>query len=141
MTTVLKDRLCVAVGVIVNEQQQVLIAKRDERLHQGGLWEFPGGKVEQGETVPQALARELQEEVGLTVLSANPLMIVKHDYNDESGKKNVLLDVWRVHRFSGIARGCEGQPIKWVCVEELDNYSFPRANRPILRQLLEGQQK
>lgn len=139
MTTGMQDRLCVAVGVIVNEQQQVLIAKRGEQLHQGGLWEFPGGKVEVGETVSQALARELQEEVGLTVISADPFMVVKHDYNDESGKKNVLLDVWRVHRFSGVARGCEGQPIKWVHVEELDNYIFPRANRPILRQLLERQ--
>jgi len=136
----MQERMHVAVGVIVNGQQQVLIAKRDKHLHQGGLWEFPGGKVEQGETVLQALARELREEVGLTVLSADPLMIVKHDYNDERGIKNVLLDVWRVEGFSGTARGCEGQPIKWVRVDELDKYNFPKANRPILNQLLEGQQ-
>ena len=99
------DAVHVAVGVIFNSQQnQILIAKRPEHLHQGGLWEFPGGKVSAGERVDQALKRELFEELGITVIEAQPLMAVQHDYSD----KQVFLDIWTVTQFTGNAQGAEG---------------------------------
>jgi 8-oxo-dGTP diphosphatase len=98
-------------------------------VHQGGLWEFPGGKVEAGESVPDALARELHEEVGIDVQQSRPLIRVFHSYPD----KKVLLDVWRVDDFTGEAHGKEGQPYKWVKPEQLVDFSFPEANLPIIR--------
>ena len=97
----------VAVGVIFDNQKadQILIAKRPQHLHQGGLWEFPGGKVSEDETVDQALERELLEELGITVIQSQPLMQVQHNYSD----KQVFLDIWTVTQFSGEARGLEGQ--------------------------------
>ena len=83
-------RLHVAAGVIRGADGHVLIAKRPLDKHQGGLWEFPGGKVEEGETAEAALARELAEELGIAVIAARPLIQVRHDYPD----KQVLLDVW-----------------------------------------------
>ena len=121
----------VAVGIIYNLQQQILIAKRAEHKHQGGCWEFPGGKVETGETVRQALDRELEEELGIEVVTASPLMTVNHNYND----KQILLDVWQVTEFIGIARGNEGQAIRWITIEECDNYQFPAANRGIIGKI------
>ena len=118
----------VAVGVVINAQQQILIALRPEHAHQGGLWEFPGGKVERGESVQQALARELEEELGIQAVSFSPLTEIHHDYGD----KQVHLDVWWVNQFEGIAEGREGQPLKWVSAEGLKNYSFPEANKPII---------
>jgi 8-oxo-dGTP diphosphatase len=118
----------VAVGVIRNARGQVLIAQRQAHLHQGGLWEFPGGKVEPGETVLQALRRELREELAITVEDASPLLKIRHRYPD----RRVFLDVWQVHAFSGVPAGVEGQPICWVAAEELSRYEFPSANRPIV---------
>lgn len=118
----------VAVGVILDKNQNILIALRPEDAHQGGLWEFPGGKVEQGETVETALSRELYEELGLEFISCRPLIEVRHDYTD----KSVLLDVWWVDTFNGLAEGKEGQPIKWVSPSALPDYAFPEANKPII---------
>lgn len=119
----------VAAAVVVNADADILIAKRALDAHQGGLWEFPGGKVEEGESVEQALSRELFEETGIRVEQARPLIRVHHDYAD----KSVLLDVWRVDAFSGEAHGREGQPVKWVKPGQLSAYSFPDANQPIIR--------
>jgi 8-oxo-dGTP diphosphatase len=120
--------LHVAVGVIFNEQGQVLLSKRPPHVHQGNLWEFPGGKLNPGEGVGQALSRELREELGITILKARPLLQVRYDYWDRS----VLLDTWRVDRFSGIARGQEGQPVVWVWPKDLSTYPLPVANQPIV---------
>lgn len=73
-------RIHVAVGIILNANGQILLAKRPEHLHQGGKWEFPGGKVELNETVTQALIRELKEEVALNVHSSEPFMALSYDY-------------------------------------------------------------
>ncbi|MBD9482371.1 Nudix family hydrolase [Pseudomonas sp. PDM14] len=121
-------RVHVAAAVIRGADDQVLIAKRADDQHQGGLWEFPGGKVEEGEAVQAALARELEEELGIRVSAARPLIQVQHDYPD----KQVLLDVWEVSAFSGEPHGAEGQPLAWVAPRELDNYAFPAANQPIV---------
>lgn len=120
--------LHVAVGVIKDINGNILISLRHDSAHQGGLWEFPGGKVEIGETVEQAVMRELKEELGISVQQLAPLIKIKHQYTD----LNVFLDVWSVTLFSGNPVGCEGQKIKWVSPEELDFYSFPKANHPII---------
>jgi 8-oxo-dGTP diphosphatase len=121
----------VAVAAIVNERQQALVALRPGHVHQGGLWEFPGGKLEPGESVIQALRRELDEELGIRIGRARPLIRVRHRYPD----KAVLLDVWKVDAFEGIPRGRQGQPLEWVAVDELAARTFPAANLPIIRAL------
>jgi len=120
--------LQVAAGVIKNPQGQILIALRDASLHQGGLWEFPGGKLEPGETAEQALIRELKEELDINAHAAMPLITVKHSYPD----RHVQLNVFLVESFSGLAKGCQGQPLKWVEPDDLLNFSFPAANQPII---------
>ena len=124
----MKKVLQVAVGVIKNTQGEILIALRDRSAHQGGLWEFPGGKIEQDETVEKALTRELKEELDIDVEAALPLITINHDYADLS----VRLKVWSVERFLGQAKSCEGQPLKWVKPCELEYFSFPEANLPII---------
>lgn len=119
----------VAAAAIFDDEGRVLITRRADDAHQGGLWEFPGGKVEAGETVRDALARELHEELGIEVQQARPLIRIRHDYPD----KSVLLDVWRVDGFSGEAHGREGQPLTWVEPRTLSEYAFPAANQPIIR--------
>ncbi len=129
-----KKRLWVAVGVIENEQDQIFICQRAARQHQAGKWEFPGGKVEEGETLQQALKRELFEEIGIEVEACEPLLKIEHDYAD----KAVLLDVWRVTAFSGSPYGKEGQPGLWVARPDLVNYDFPEANQPITLRVIQG---
>lgn len=121
-------RVHVAAAVIRREDGCILIARRPDHLHQGGLWEFPGGKVEAGESVHVALERELLEELGIRVSRARPLLKVSHDYTD----KQVLLDVWEVSAFSGEPHGAEGQPLAWVSPRQLPEYDFPAANQPII---------
>ena len=123
-----KQCLHVAVGVIRDGDGRILITQRAKHAHQGGFWEFPGGKLEAGEPVQQALARELEEEVGIQVQSAAPLIRINHDYGD----RHVLLDVWNVTAFAGQARGCEGQAMRWIDAEQLREFSFPAANLPII---------
>ncbi len=118
----------VVVGVIKNALGQVLISLRHDGLHQGGLWEFPGGKVELGESDQQALVRELKEELSINVHSACPLITINHRYPDQS----VQLRVYTVADFSGEAQGLEKQEIKWVNVDKLSDYDFPAANLPII---------
>lgn len=121
----------VAVGVIKSTDNKILIAKRADDAHQGGLWEFPGGKVEQGEAVLDALKREFKEEVNLEIYNAEPLMEIKHDYGD----KIVLLDIWLSKDFSGTASGVEGQQVLWVDIDSLNDYKFPEANKKIIEKL------
>jgi len=123
-----QNPLQVAVGVIKNPADQVLISLRDETAHQGGLWEFPGGKIEAGESAGQALCRELKEELDITVMASTPLITINHQYPGLA----VQLKVFLVDQFSGHAKSCEGQPFKWVAANELADYAFPKANRPII---------
>lgn len=121
----------VAVGVIQNADGKILIARRADTAHQGGLWEFPGGKVDAGESLPDALTRELREELAIEIERTEPLIQIRHDYSD----KSVLLDVHKVTAFSGVAQGNEGQPILWVSPSELSEYAFPAANKAIITAL------
>ena len=121
-------RIHVVAAVIRGADGRILIARRAATQHQGGLWEFPGGKVEAGESVDAALARELREELGIEVSRSRALIKVSHDYPD----KQVLLDVWEVTGFTGEPHGAEGQPLAWVSPRDLVNYEFPEANAPIV---------
>ncbi len=109
----------------------MLLALRPDHLHQGGLWEFPGGKVEADEEVLAALKRELCEELGITVISARPLIRIRHHYPD----KAVLLDVWRVDGFTGQAVPHAAQRLEWIKPEDLMGRNYPAANLPILAAL------
>lgn len=122
----------VAVGVLVDKERRVLIARRPDDVHQGGLWEFPGGKIETGETVGAALARELSEELGIMIDGSRPLLTVNHDYGD----KQVTLRVELVECWQGEPFGAEGQPLAWVAISALERYAFPEANRSIVECLL-----
>ncbi len=128
----MSKRVHVAVAVIV-QIERILISKRDIAAHQGGKWEFPGGKVEPNESIEQALVRELREEVGIDVLQHEPFMLIEHDYQD----KLVKLDVHLVLEFEGQAEGKEGQLVRWVPVTDLNDYDFPAANQPIVAALNE----
>ena len=121
----------VAVGVIVRDKQYFL-TKRLDSVHQGGKWEFPGGKVEKDETVSQALHRELQEEIAIDILSCYPLIEINHDYGD----KKVLLDVYVVDNFQQEPIAQEGQESGWFSLDELVNLDFPKANAVIIEKLL-----
>lgn len=118
----------VAVGLVVNKQGELLISKRQEGQHLEGLWEFPGGKIEKNESVHQALARELFEEVGIEIGMSSPLLDLEYEYPG----KTVYLRVRVVKEFSGIATGKEGQEIDWMPVERFDDYPFPPANTEIM---------
>ena len=118
----------VAVGVILDQNRNILLTRRAADSHQGGLWEFPGGKVEAGESLELALGRELREELGITIGRTSALLEITHDYGD----KAVLLDVHMVWDFTGEAQGLEGQPLVWVAAEELAQYPLPAANVPIV---------
>lgn len=136
MTDTKPTLIHVAVGVIENARGEIFIAKRSDEAHQGGLWEFPGGKVEAGETIVQALDRELFEELGIRVQGCEPLIEIFHDYScKESGNKHVRLEIRRVINFSGEPHGKEGQPVCWVAKSELDNFQFPAANKPVIAAL------
>lgn len=121
----------VAVGIISNERDEVLIARRPPGVHQGGRWEFPGGKRRPAETINAALARELKEELDIDVYAARPLIQVPHQYPERA----VLLDVWRIESWRGPARACEGQPLEWVKPSDLDASVFPAADVPIITAL------
>lgn len=124
--------LHVVIAVIRDKNNQVLIAQRAANQDQGGKWEFSGGKVEVGESAQQALTRELNEELGIQVNEGMPFIQIQHHYNTGT----VFLDVYEVTRWKGEACGKEGQPIRWVKLKDLNNYSFPCANKPILQALM-----
>lgn len=121
----------VVAAALVDLRGRILIAKRPEQVHQGGRWEFPGGKLEPGETLAVALARELNEELGIRVSSSRPLIRVHHDYDD----RHLLLDVHRVTGYTGDPHGREGQPIAWLHPDAMDPAAFPAADRPIISAL------
>ncbi|MFG6137535.1 Nudix family hydrolase [Halomonas sp. B23F22_10] len=128
-----KRRVHVAAAAIISaDGREVLLARRPSNVDQGGLWEFPGGKLAPYETGLEALKRELHEELGIEIRRAQPLIRIHHEYTD----KHILLDVWQVHDFAGEPFGREGQAVRWVPMNELFNYPFPAANVPILRAVM-----
>lgn len=125
----------VAVAIIVDEENRVLITRRPLHAPHGGMWEFPGGKLEAEELPSSALIREIKEEVGIDILDYSFLGEVIHNY----GTKTVNLLVFRVDHYQGNALCCESQmDLRWVSVGNLSNYEFPEANFKII-ELIESQ--
>jgi len=121
----------VAAAVLFDRQGRVLIAQRPAGKHLAGCWEFPGGKIEPGETRTGALARELKEELGVDIEHPRPLLRLRHAYP----YGEVLLDVWVVRRYRGEPRGLDGQALRWCDHEALTKAPLLPADRPILAAL------
>ena len=118
----------VAVGLVIGSDQEILIAKRPLYKLKGGFWEFPGGKIELGETPEEGLKRELQEEIGIEAIGYTKLMQLHHDYSEYSAD----LEVFVVTQFNGIPQPLEEQEIKWITVEQFPEYRFLEANYKII---------
>lgn len=121
----------VVAAALIDADGRVLLAQRPEGKHLAGYWEFPGGKVEPGETPVQALQREILEEIGVRVASAEPLIRIPWSYET----RRILLDVYRVKTFEGVPHPCEGQPLKWVPATALDPNEMPDADHPVIHAL------
>lgn len=121
----------VAAAVILDDQQRIFLAKRPQAVHQGGKWEFPGGKLEKEETPFQALKRELFEELGIDVCKAEDFLQISHQYPD----KAVVLTVFIVSEYIGQPWGKEGQQTMWAIGSELESLEFPAANIEIIEKL------
>lgn len=130
-----KPIVLVAACAVVDADNRVLLSQRPQGKAMAGLWEFPGGKVEAGETPEDALIRELREELGLTVRSPclAPLTFASHAYDGF----HLLMPLYVCRRFEGIARGLEGQAIKWVRAGDLRTYSMPPADAPLIPFLVD----
>lgn len=127
--------LLVAACALVDSDGRVLLAQRPEGKQLAGLWEFPGGKVEPGETPEETLIRELQEEIGITtkVACLAPLTFASHTYDDF----HLLMPLYVCRRFEGIARGLEGQTLKWVRPKDMRDYPMPPADEPLIPFLID----
>jgi 8-oxo-dGTP diphosphatase len=122
----------VMAAVITDARGRILLARRTEGRDLAGCWEFPGGKREPGETPEAALARELQEELGIDIEVGEHVISVPQQYPD----KRLRLDVRRLARWKGTPRGHEGQALAWVAPDKLTRYTMPPADRPVVAALL-----
>jgi len=125
------SRLDVVAAVIRDKAGNILLSRRLASQHQGGRWEFPGGKVESGETLHQALARELHEELGIDCHSSCAFMTIDHQYPE----LHVRLHFREATQWSGVPHGREQQPVKWFAPADLYSLEFPAANQPIVTAL------
>ena len=121
----------VVAGVIQDARGRILLARRTAGRDLAGMWEFPGGKVDPGETPEQALARELHEELGIRIKDCTPLIAVPQAYRD----KRIVLDVRRIGAWSGSTVGRERQALAWVPPDKLASYPMPTADRPVVAAL------
>ena len=119
-------------GVITDARGRVLLARRTPGRELAGLWEFPGGKVDPGETPEAALARELAEELDIEVEVGAPLIAVPH----QAPSRLLRLDVRQIKAWRGKPKGCEGQALAWVQPEKLHRYDMPAPDRPVVAALL-----
>ncbi|MFK7994177.1 MAG: 8-oxo-dGTP diphosphatase MutT [Granulosicoccus sp.] len=126
-------RVDVVAGIIFDaSRERVLLALRKPDQHQGNRWEFPGGKIESGESQADALKRELFEEIGLSVEQSSHRRTLEHHYVD----KHVRLHFWDITVFTGKPQACEGQQLKWVVLSDLAGLRFPEANQAIVDELV-----
>jgi 8-oxo-dGTP diphosphatase len=130
-----KRIVLVAACALIDADRRVLIAQRPEGKPMAGLWEFPGGKVEQGETPEETLVRELEEELGIVTQAPclAPLTFASHGYDDF----HLLMPLYICRRYEGIARGLEGQAVKWVRARDLRDYPMPAADEPLVPFLVD----
>lgn len=130
-----KRMVFVVACALVDADGRVLIAQRPEGKAMAGLWEFPGGKLEQGETPEACLVRELREELGITTKPAclAPLTFASHAYDDF----HLFMPLYICRRYEGIPRGLENQAIKWVKPKQLRDYPMPPADEPLIPALID----
>ncbi|MCQ0988983.1 8-oxo-dGTP diphosphatase MutT [Jiella marina] len=130
-----KRLLLVVACALVDADGRVLIAQRPEGKAMAGLWEFPGGKIEAGETPEDALIRELAEELGVTTQAPclAPLTFASHAYDDF----HLLMPLFVCRRFSGVPQAKEGQALKWVRAKALRDYPMPPADAPLIAHLID----
>ena len=130
MTDAPKKMLLVAACALIDTDGRILLAQRPEGKNLAGLWEFPGGKVEEGETPEETVVRELYEELGITtrIPCLAPLTFASHTYETF----HLLMPLFVCRRFDGIAEGREGQAIKWVRPQALRDYPMPPADEPLI---------
>jgi 8-oxo-dGTP diphosphatase len=125
----------VVAAAIFDASGRVLIAERPAGRHMAGRWEFPGGKVAPGEAEAAALARELEEELGIRCVDARPVMRLTHRYPD----RDVELSMWVVARYRGEPQALDGQRLKWVEPARLDGEDILEADRPFVAALVQWQ--
>lgn len=120
----------VAIGALC-EGINVLLTRRSQSSHQGGLWEFPGGKIEPDETPEQALRREFDEELGIAIGEIQPLIRLSHNYTD----RKVVLLLYRIRGYQGTPVSRDRLPMEWAGINDLQNRTMPEANRPLINAL------
>jgi len=123
--------IVVVAAALFDRDGRVLIAQRPRGKPLAGRWEFPGGKLDAGESERQALVRELREELGIEVLAARPFMRLTHAY----AERDVELSLWIVERFSGEPRSLDAQALKWVAPERLGSEDILEADQPFIEAL------
>jgi 8-oxo-dGTP diphosphatase len=126
-----RPRIRVVAAALFDAERRVLLAERPAGKHMAGRWEFPGGKMLPGESEPQALERELGEELGIELLGAQPVLEITHEYPD----RVVELSMWVVERYRGEPRGLDGQRLKWVELARLPEEDILEADRPFIEAL------
>lgn len=124
--------LHISTGIIRNAQGEIFITQRAADAHMANKWEFPGGKIEEGESAEQAMVRELQEEVG--IVARNAVLFDKLEY--QFPDRHITLWFWLVEEWQGEPWGKEGQPGRWVAQGELLAAAFPPANEPVIAKLI-----
>jgi 8-oxo-dGTP diphosphatase len=130
-----KRLLLVAACALVDADGRVLLSQRPKGKALEGLWEFPGGKIEPGETPEETVIRELREELAVETEAQclAPLTFASHGYGD----RHLLMPLFICRRFKGIPRGNEGQALKWVRAARLRNYPMPPADTPLIPILMD----
>lgn len=127
----MKPAILVVAAALYGRDGRILIAQRPPGKHMAGRWEFPGGKVDAGESEASALARELHEELGIEVTASRPFMRLAHSYSD----RDVELSMWIVEGFLGEPRSLDGQGLKWVEPSRLGEEDILEADRPFVEAL------
>src|SRR5215468_598103 len=120
--------MTIVVAAIVRNRGRILITRRPNHVHLPGLWEFPGGKVERGESLKAALRREIREELGVEIAVLNEFFSIDHHYPD----KSVRLHFFDCEIVSGEARALHASELRWVSPQELNTFSFPDADRELI---------
>ena len=126
--------ITVVAAVIRDQKDRVLLTQRPEGRHMGGLWEFPGGKIDDGEAPGETLVRELDEELGVEIVVQRPLTFAVHE---EPGLR-ILLLFYSARISDGEPQGHEGQAVKWVAVADLPSFPTPPADAELIRLLTDG---